>query len=264
MVTTLETRERVEAQPITLEELGERIGVPIKVRRWWGSVRQPRRLDGSGGYWECPAGSTYSRIKWPEVQKGVVLLWEGPCRYRRYYRMHNHRQSLEILDTNGQALLLCISVSTTTSHFLIGMDNGHPFVAPVLRRLTTVQDAFDWLVPKPVWQAMVLGLDVKRQGDWFFIPFNRPVWEDQARPWYGLTRHAGELGLVYTHVPLMQGYSTPTRHIADRVIFRSDGWPLVRGTVTAPDHPPIHLQSWHRAIRTRSTPGGSRDGPGCD
>ena len=39
MVTTVETKEQVGAAAPTLEELGAELGIPIKVRPWWGSRR---------------------------------------------------------------------------------------------------------------------------------------------------------------------------------------------------------------------------------
>ncbi|GAJ15941.1 unnamed protein product, partial [marine sediment metagenome] len=38
MVTTIETRKT------TLEELGRELGIPIKVRPWWGSMRERSQL----------------------------------------------------------------------------------------------------------------------------------------------------------------------------------------------------------------------------
>lgn len=291
MVTTLDTRQ-VETRQITLEELGEELGIPIKVRPWWGSLRaQPRRVHRECGSelnvygardfcpschtllkpeeielwparseWECPGGPTYGRIKRPEVQSGVVIIWEGPCRHPG----HTHRQSVKVIDVDAdaKAMILRCAASATPSHFLIGMDSGHPFVTPVLRRLTTVQDAFDWLVPNKVREALVLGVDVKRQGDWFFIPTEEPKFWNHRKPFY-----PHETGVLYRHRALW--YGDTTRHTANLIVYKSflglpHKAPVVKGDVRAPDHPTLHLETWHVGIRTRSTPGGSRDGPGLD
>ena len=95
---------RVEVKPITLSELGASIGIPIKVKPWWGSVRGERGefhrgCTGSGmvaspaftGFlrfcygcrkhispqdvelrrfhrrYLCPGGYTYCQIKRPEI-----------------------------------------------------------------------------------------------------------------------------------------------------------------------------------------------------
>lgn len=39
-----EIKEKVQVEQIDLEELGEMIGVPIKVRPWWGSLRGQKWL----------------------------------------------------------------------------------------------------------------------------------------------------------------------------------------------------------------------------
>ena len=269
MVQTLELPEvqiaEVESRPLTLRELGERLGIPIVVRKWWGSRREYTLDRGLQWYWACPGGYTFNQSKRPEIQKGVVVFWEGACGKMR----HNHRQIVEVIDSGEHALLAHVSASGPGSRFLVGIDDGHPFVAPVPSRLKTVDEAFDWLVPKMVWESQLLGRDVKRQGDWFFIPYERPVRETRSRrfrvrPWRGTIRLGVEINVVYSQAPLVLGYGSVTRHIGERVIYRSYPQPLVKGIVTSPDHPPVVLESWHAAVRTRSTPSGNRDGAGGD
>ena len=304
----VQTQPQVETRPITLTELGEHLGIPITVRPWWGSARQRNRrthrrcgsilttmtipaiaqTSGSSEpycpqchrtvganeievglrppLWLCPGGYG-NPVKRPEVQSGVVVLWQGPCRVKWGNRTHRHSQSIEVLDVGDSGMLVCVTVAYG-SHSLIGMDDGHPFVTGVTRRSTTVKEAFDWLVPKKVKEAQVLGLDVKRQGDWFFIPYDRPVRETRARQvraqiWRGTLRYGLEPKVVYADGPLFQAYSPPTRHIGARVIYRNyPAYLLVKGVVTAPDHPPLHLGSWHQAVRTRGLP--NRDGNQVD
>ena len=307
MVTAVETR--VETRQITLEELGESLGIPIKVCPWWGSMRGRSRLIHSrrsrnfiggkcsgtvvpymGGHfclscstmvnpeeiervpatrkWECPAGPTYSRIKRPEVQENTVIIWEGPCQHPG----HTHRQSIQAIDVDNdaRAMILRVAASATPSHFLIGMDSGHPFVTPVLRRLTTVQDAFDWLVPNKVRDALVLGVGVKRQGDWFFLPTDKEprVYNGvSTNDWVWGSRPRLLLNTPYHGVHLI--YGAQTRHTGETVVYKNvlglpHPAPIVKGYVRAPDHPALYLESWHIGVRTRSTPGGNRDGQGLD
>lgn len=294
MVTAVENR--VEIRQITLEELGAELSIPIKVRPWWGSRIEPlSRIHKKCGeicmpYWArgrwwcpkcnmsmardelelrqvfprrrvCPAAPGYSSIKQPEIQRGVVILWAGPCQERWGNRRHKHRQELEVLDVGETAILLRINVSSNYSQFLIGVDDGHPFITSVLRRLTTVQDAFDWLVPNKVQEAMILGKDVKRQGDWFFLPTEAPKYWNHHKPFY-----THETGYLYRNCALW--YGDTTRHRASLVVYKTFlglpyEAPVVQGNVRAPDHPTLHLDGWHIAIRTRSTTGG-RGGPGLD
>lgn len=302
-----EVRIQIEIETLTLPDLGERLGIPITVRPWWGSRRQPSQLRTVKeeevrvrARWTCPSDGYSTRIKWPEIQRGRVVVWEGPCHDHYGKRWHNHRQTLEVTAISQGALLLRVRASVGLgSHFLIGMDDARPYVMPVPLKVTTVQDAFEWLVPKPVREAIAAGLDVKRQGDWYFIPYDARLprverwWTygqlaDKRFPWprtgdglrkllrqlvsskqlvdpqQNLLRYvqhmsAGQLHLypfenvVFTHAPLIAGHVV-TRHMVTEVIPRSYPWPLVRGRVTAPNHPPLKLRDWHIAVRNRSTP----------
>ncbi|GAH33695.1 unnamed protein product, partial [marine sediment metagenome] len=191
MVTELKTRERVEIRRLNLEEFGEMVGVPIKVRPWWGSIRRrfstvlmQVRIDGLESEepevgrkehltWECPADGR-NRKKAPEVQDGVIIVWEGQCGYKGAYDKHTHAQTIEVKSVAHQAMLISLRLSETArSYFLLGVDGGSPFVVQVTKRPQTVDEAFQWLMPKKVKEAVIQGLDVKRQGDWFFIPTSR-------------------------------------------------------------------------------------------
>lgn len=296
-------RER-PSRPESLPELAARIDLPIHVRPWWGSVRQENVLvhvvcgtavsmhsrfsffcrqcnkpvgrDGvrsecHGREWFCPAGSSYNQIRRPEVQNGVVIVWAGQCRHRdhrrRTYRPDLHRQRLEILDVMDQAFLLRVSVNKNYTHFLIGMDDGHPFVTPVLRRLLTVQDTFDWLVPNMVRNAFVLGLDVKRQGDWFFIPTEKEPLVHKFGSDMRWARPSLKTNVLYRGPFLV--YGAQTGHRGGLVVYQTVSAspyevPFVKGHVKAPDHPTLHLSGWHIGVRTRSTPAGNRNSPGID
>lgn len=313
MVTTVE--KQVETRQPTLEEIGESLGIPIKVRPWWGSMRDRSRLMHSlksrnriGGIcggtiiyttlgisnirkpfclwcnnfvrpeevkrvpatrkWECPAGPNYSQLKRPEVQGGTLIIWEGQCKYRG----HTHRQLVKVIDTDAdsRAMIISVASSTVPSHLLIGMDSGHPFVTPILRKLKTVQDAFDWLVPNKVREALTLGIDVKRQGDWFFLPWGKEPRLNNGistNDWVWGSRPRLLMHTLYHRVHLI--YGAQTRHIGETVVYKHVlglpyPAPIVTGDVQVPDHPTLRLVGWHVGIRTRSTPGGNRDAPGMD
>lgn len=288
MTLQVETRPlQVETRPLTLPQLGEILGIPIVVRPWWGSIRAghlngPRRRP--DGPWQCPGV-----MKRPEVQNGVVVFWEGGCRARYFRRTnqglttHKHRQEVSVLSVGETAMLVHCSLHKDSylpparTRFLVGMDDGHPFVAPVLGRLETVEEAFDWLVPKMVKEARARGIDCPRQGDWFFIPYRgrvkrqyptrfvRPRVPRGAQRWSRpQDANFPQRNLVYSRAPLVMGWwysgTRPTRHIGEKVIYRTLPQPLVKGLVTSPDHPPVLLTDWHIACRTRSTPAGNRDG----
>lgn len=291
---------------LDVRDVGGRIGIPVVIRPWWGSRRQlyERRHKKCGslvyqwggwycskckwdvkpneieniklrpGRWVCPAWYS-QRINWPEVIDGHVVMWEGRCGARYYaaqisrygFTTHVHRQTLEVLDFTSDAMLVRVSVNNHRLSFLIGRDDGHPFVQVVTKNQATVAEAYDFLVPAPVFQAQMHGFDVKRQGDWFFVPIefwrSRPVRDEKrrVRPWPGRLDSASasaDSGTIYSNAPIGR-----TRHIAERLIWI---WPydLVKGAVTAPDHPPVELETWHRAVRVRQTAAVNGDGRNDD
>lgn len=294
----------VETWPLTLPELGAMVGVPIKVRPWWGSVREPDPLFHTvcnhqlemirDNQWNwvpfcpeckyavrvehifskrgsrrviCPAGWNYNEIKEPEIQKGVVVLWEGKCGHPR----HKHSQKIEVLSVAQGAILLKISMGTvgvTTRPFLIGVDEGHPFVTRVHKNPTTVEEAFDWLTPVMVKRARSAGLKVLRQGDWHFIPTSREPKVDkvhiQGDRLYFRNRAGVLVQLFYARFlyrSMQLIYGDETRHRGQYVVYQTvpglaHTAPIVKGKVTAPNHAPLHLPDWHIAVRNRSTNGG--------
>ncbi|MBA7602299.1 hypothetical protein ES703_09387 [subsurface metagenome] len=276
MVTELKTRERIEIRRLNLGELGEMVGVPIKVRPWWGSVRRRfgttsmvvRIREGivvdeasmplkAHVVWECPADGQ-NRKKAPEVQGGVIIVWEGQCGYKGAYDKHTHAQTIEVKSVAHQAMLISLRLSETArSYFLLGVDGGSPFVVQVTKRPQTVDEAFQWLMPKKVKEAVIQGLDVKRQGDWFFIPTSR-----EPRLFDNGVEVPARTGLkankLYKGARLIYNCAE-TRHWGARVVYASVLGlpclaPFVKGNVKAPDHEPLHLDGWHIGIRNRSHP----------
>lgn len=297
-----EVFEEVLEHPFArLRLAADELGIPVDIRPWWGSRREPNHLQHTvcgddnvldawdwEGYmtrpwcprcrrflpeeeirvlpvphkWLCP------RVKYPQVQGGTVIFWEGGCGMKG----HNHCQSIELIDVGETAFLVKLSTGIAGRNFLIGKDDGHPFATMIVRRVITVQDAFDWLVPKLVREAYILGKEVKRQGDWFFIL-------DEEDP---LKRQNGGRMQVFGSDPLLDTNTlyhdvhliyngVQTRHIGSMVIHKglintTYGAPRVKGEVRAPDHPTLTLDSWHIGVRRRSGSGTTDDSsrPGVD
>jgi len=167
-------KKQLEQEPLDFEQFGELLGIPIMVRPWWGSVRRhgqmihtvcdtqvdsycrvcqrlvrrdELKLGKRNGAWVCPG--TYGigfLYKAPEVQGGQIILWEGPCGHPSHKRTAPHCQETKIRDIDGKVMLITIWVNQYFSNYLIGVDGRAPFVVPVLRRHTTVKEAFDWLI----------------------------------------------------------------------------------------------------------------------
>lgn len=172
---------------------------------------------------------------------------------------------LEILDKGESALLVRFGSELGTQHFIFGKDGarGQPFVTQVGRKVRTLDDAFDGLKPKIVKEAIAQGLDVKRQGDWFFIPVKEPASKCSFSPRCYWT--ADRIVIAKPHPQVLYfGYSfNETRHtVTGEIIFRATGQHYVRGTVHAPDHPDLVLRGnnvnngWFLAVRRNSLPWG--------
>lgn len=169
---------------------------------------------------------------------------------------------IQVLDVGENALLVRFGSELGTQQFIFGKDGdrGQPFMTQVGRRTKTLDDAFDSLMPKIVKEAIAQGLDVKRQGDWFFIPTAEPRCKKSfdAEWYWSLEGRRIDTGLrpdvLYTDWRFHE-----TRHtVQGEIIFRCTGRHYVRGTVYAPDHPPLALRGndinngWFLAVRRNS------------
>lgn len=261
MVTQLEAWKRIEERPITLQELGEMIGVPIVVRPWWGSVRG---AYGTRKGWECPGQPTGNRKKIPQIQKGQIVVWEGRCWYKtpgghgRCYQRHIHAQTIKVIGVAHQTMLIAIHLSGTDAHFLLGVDEEHPFVVRVSRKPQTVKEAFDWLMPKRVKKAIAQGLNVRRQGDWYFIPTNTIPRRDPSTGGVYGSKPELRTNTLYRGARLVFN-GRQTRHRGDLVVYQSihganGPVPFVQGNIRAPNHKNLYLDTWHIAVRNQSHP----------
>jgi hypothetical protein len=165
---------------------------------------------------------------------------------------------LEVLDKSESAVLVRFGSELGTQHFIFGKDGaeGRPFTTQVGRKIKTLADAFDFLMPKIVKEAIAQGLDVKRQGDWFFIPIEEPENKRSCIRHCYWTADRRVDAEPDPHI-LYFGYSfNETRHTVNgKIIFRAIGRHYVQGIVSAPDHPNLILgEEWHLAVRRNSLP----------
>jgi hypothetical protein len=165
---------------------------------------------------------------------------------------------LELLDVGESALLVRFGSELGTQHFIFGKDGnmGQPFVTQVGKKVVTLIDAFDGLMPKIVKDAIAQGLNVKRQGDWFFIPVKEPVCKKSFKRsvYRNLEGRRINTGLR-PNVLYYDWRFRETRHtVRGEILFRAVGRHYVRGTVDAPDHEPLSLgmKRWHLAVRRNS------------
>lgn len=92
------------------------------------------------------------------------------------------------------------------------------FLTKLVRRVKTVAAAYDSLMPKAVKAALAAGLDIKRQGEYFFVPVKDagPVWKRNIKKRVPIKSRYDQ-AREHAHVPL------------ETTVAR--GRTLVRGTV---------------------------------
>jgi len=263
MTTGIREQEQVQTAEIDLEELGHLVGVPIKVRPWWGSHRGQKYLRWSGvttiapwyRTWQCSAQHDYYSPTIPRVDGRVIVVYDGPCNKKWGKRTHKHRQGFRVLSVQTSAILIEVTSGTEritrSARFILGVDDKRPYVAEV-GRVIDIDGAFEYLKPIEVVRAERNGLEVKRQGDWFFIPVRRV-----EKTLVEFQRH-NMVGKALYSFPFPP---SPTRHYAEEIVHSSYCRHLVRGRVSSPDHTDLVLESWHVAVRNRAI---RRNGNGLD
>lgn len=193
------------------------------------------------------------------------------------------------IDRGDQHLLLMAKVGADRDDrfkFLCGKDESHFFAAGVPLNAKSVIDAKTLLMPQPVRElAKSLPLDerfkrynraFKRQGEWFFVPeefpkgeaFNSPILKNEpirrgrSRAHYcQFLRWTGGVS-VLVHRRLAPNGLTDSewrkRHNKLETGFDDmTGWTWMRrgamvyakGTITAPDHHALKLDTWHRVYQ---------------
>jgi hypothetical protein len=116
----------------------------------------------------------------------------------------------------------------------------NPFLVQLPKAVKSIKEAYDSLIPTEVKRAMLKGLDVKRQGEWFFIPVKGqhtpdPVREEDKQWQRG----------PYRPMTLRAGNNSPN-HATQGVAKLM----LVKGKVThsGREHADMLLKGWHKAI----------------
>lgn len=208
----------------------------------------------------------------------------GNDREGEFFDIAGGRQELsqlEVIDTQPRMRhLLLMSRDSNKSKFLCGHDERHWFVAGVPGgSVSSVKTAFESLKPQIVrWSERQQRVKPRlknrrknpvfiRQGEWFFLPWDRPVdarWILRNEP---ISRTGGKPHMceelvrtggqeVYVSAQYRNGL-TPQAYrslLSRRPKLRSLNWVvqrlnpdvLIRGKVRHPDHKTIVLNGWHR------------------
>lgn len=83
---------------------------------------------------------------------------------------YSTRDDEPYLSGHWHILGACLLTDAKRNCYLCSLDEDSYFVSQLPKLVKTVEQAFQILKPKAVVQAEKEGLEVKRQGEWFFIP----------------------------------------------------------------------------------------------
>jgi len=177
--------------------------------------------------------SYWGRHHPPRIEDGRIVIEVG-----RGYRSnkHLHGQNLYVVEVEPAQCIALIEMrkygdlyGSGLWHYLIGID-GAPFIAQIPSTIDSLAEALDYLMPVEVQRAIEAGVEVLRQGDWYFVPVNRMP--------------RGEVQAAYA----LDGQD----HVADEAVpLRTVTY--VRGTVRHGEHAALDLgETWHKAVRNRA------------
>ena len=165
---------------------------------------------------------------------------------------HLHGQNVYVLDVDDNMVLIEITkfgdmYGAGLWHYLLGEDNGHPWIAHIPKTIGTVAEAVQYLKPAAVKRAENNGLEVKRQGDWFFIPVRRPHHSASPDDWqHGLDgdHHPGEMLATKSEWAVISPDSGSVKLPAGTI--------YVRGRLDHSQHNSLFLDGWHKAVRNKA------------
>lgn len=128
--------------------------------------------------------------------------------------------------------------SNRTNNFLIGMDETHHFIAPLPKKVTSVQQAHALLRPKGLSAAAL------RQGEWFFDPVKELAANALDKVVSVASRRIHRIEL---------GQST---HAANSALVMKGTYSgtYARGYITdnrKGHHKPLFLRAWHKIVRNK-------------
>lgn len=121
----------------------------------------------------------------------------------------------------------------------------NPFLVELTKNAQTISEAYNGLKPKEVKDAEAKGLEVKRQGEWFFIPVKGKFSPVAARP----NRFDKK---EFEPLTLRAGNNRPNN--ASKYATLEDGTHVVSGYVehSGREHAKLILDGWFRAVPNTS------------
>jgi hypothetical protein len=186
----------------------------------------------------------------------------------KFDKQHNPIMIEETVHFTGSSLF-----KVDGSLFLFDIDRreiGHKIFNPFLVRLpqpvTTIEDAYESLKPQEVKDAEAKGLEVKRQGEWFFIPVDKEtarkldnIEEHNPECMKSLTLSAGPNRPNYARgIQMHRGAAVPDESEArwtDRSKRDKASEFFCKGKVehSGREHAALLLKGWYRALPNTAT-----------
>lgn len=112
-----------------------------------------------------------------EVDRGIEEKFTVKSEPKWNYKTQKEESHLEERHFTGASLFTLKDKDGKTVTYLFDVDRReienkifNPFLSVIPKNVNTIKDAYDVLRPKEVIEAEKKGLEVKRQGEWFFIP----------------------------------------------------------------------------------------------
>lgn len=138
-------------------------------------------------------------------------------------------------------------IASDGCHYLATLDDNQYCIIQLPRKSRTVADAINALKPRQVLDAEATGVDVKRQGEWFFVPLDSPATDKSV---------AASLGMTQTLLckrskprPLPKQHAESNDHTCRWI--ECGRQILATGLVRHPEHRSVKLDSWHVVYKNR-------------
>lgn len=181
------------------------------------------------GEFDC---GCWGRHEPPYVEDGKIIFDVGTG-YRS--KNHLHGQNVYVLETDPQERIALVEMRKYGDmygagmwHYLVGVD-GALFIAQISKNIDTLAESLESLKPAEVKRAEEAGLNVERQGDWYFVPLDRVP-----------------RGMVE------QNQSLDDDHVAaEAILLKTVAY--ARGNVVHGEHQTLYLGDvWHKAIQNNA------------
>ena len=151
-------------------------------------------------------------------------------------------------DRDGNIKQIKEYTDPTERRYLMGLDERHLFISGLPKEdINTVAEAHQALKHKAVIEAEKEGKDVKRQGEYFFIPLTK---EEEKE---FMVKVKQEKRLRKTLRGRLQRLGHRAHFIRRMIVMRRGTKRYAQGHVTHEQHEPMYLPSWHRVYKNRET-----------